>query len=370
MPKIIFTPVQLGELNLKNRILMAPLTRSRAGISRVPNDLMAEYYGQRASAGLIISEATAVSAQGYGWANAPGIYTDAHEEGWRKVTKAVHSQGGKIVLQLWHMGRVSHPDLLDGAQPVGPSAIAAEGKAHTLGGGKPYVVPRALEASELPGIIADYVQAAERAKRAGFDGVEVHGANGYLLDQFTRDGSNKRTDSYGGSIENRIRFPLEVTSAVAKVFGPGKTGLRVSPQNPYNSMSDSDPVATFTTYAKALNDFDLAYLHVMEPIVADGRRAAPDGAAYVTPHIREVYKGKLIANGGYEMESAERILQEKGADAVAFGSKFIANPDLPARFERGASLNEPRPESFYAGGKEGYTDYPFLAAGEKIANLG
>ncbi len=369
MTGILFTPVDLGDLHLKNRILMAPLTRSRAGESRVPNDLMTQYYAQRASSGLIISEATAVSAQGYGWANAPAMYTDAQEEGWRRVTKAVHERGGKIVLQLWHMGRVSHPDLLNGDLPVGPSAIAAEGKAHTLSGEKPYVTPRALEASELPGIVQDYVRSAERAKAAGFDGVEVHGANGYLLDQFTRDGSNRRTDNYGGSIENRIRFPLEVVAAVSKVFGPRKTGLRISPQNPYNSMSDSDAVATFTAYAKALNNFDLAYLHVMEPIGNDPRRSAPAGSAYVTPHIRKIYNGKLIANGAYDQEAAEKILREDGADAVAFGMKFIANPDLPTRFEKGAVLNEPRPDTFYAGGAEGYTDYPFLAPGQKVANF-
>ncbi|MGQ0528000.1 MAG: alkene reductase [Alphaproteobacteria bacterium] len=361
MSSLLLTPVTLGDLALKNRVLMAPLTRSRAGTSRVPGDLMAEYYSQRAGAGLIISEATAVSAQGYGWANAPAMYTEEHEEGWRKVTKKVHERGGKIVLQLWHMGRVSHPDFQDGKLPVGPSATAAEGNAHTPTGTKPYVTPRALEASELPAIVQDYVRSAERAKVAGFDGVEIHGANGYLLDQFTRDGSNRRTDDYGGSAENRIRFPLEVIAAVSRVFGARKTGLRISPQNPYNTMSDSDPVETYTTYAHALNHLDLAYLHIMEPIGT--ARGANLNGVYVTPFIRKVYEGKIVANGSYDLQSAEKLLHKDGADAVAFGTKFIANPDLPARFEKGAALNEPRPETFYAGGAEGYTDYPFFNCG-------
>lgn len=367
MTDLLFSPVQLGGLHLRNRIVMAPLTRGRAGPSRTANDVMAEYYGQRASAGLIISEATAISAQGYGWNNAPALYTDAHVQGWRKTTKTVHEKGGKIVLQLWHMGRVSHPDFLDGALPVAPSAIAATGHTTTPQGKKDYVTPRALDASELPGIVQDYKRGALLAKDAGFDGVEIHAANGYLLDQFIRDGANQRKDEYGGTAENRIRFVLEVVREVVKVFGPQKTGIRVSPHNPNGGMSDSDPVATFTALAKALDAFDLAYLHVMEPI--GEKRGAKPGAVYVTPHIRKAYKGPMIVNGGYDAGSAEKTLEENGADAVAFGVKFIANPDLVERFKKGASLNEPRPQFFYLydNPAEGYTDYPFLSGEAEAA---
>jgi N-ethylmaleimide reductase len=354
----LFTPVSLGELHLNNRMIMAPLTRSRAGESRIPNDLMAQYYAQRASAGLIISEATAVSAQGYGWPGAPGMYTDAMEQGWAKVTSAVHQAGGKIVLQLWHMGRVVDDTLLaEGQQSVGPSAIAASENIRRASG-KPYPLPRALEASEIPGIVADYVQAAERAIRVGFDGVEIHGANGYLIDQFLRDGSNKRTDSYGGSVENRARFLMEVTKAVTDSVGAGRTGLRLSPSNPYNDMHDSDPVGTFSKIATMLNGFNLAYLHLMEPFAKNHMLAAQ--SEFVTPHIQKIYTGNLIVNGGYDAQSGEAAIIEGGAKAVAYGVPFIANPDLVERYKADAPLNAPRVESFYAGGAEGYTDYPFL----------
>jgi N-ethylmaleimide reductase len=293
------------------------------------------------------------------------MYTDEQEEGWAKVVNAVHDKGGTIVLQLWHMGRAAHPDLQDGQLPVAPSAIAIKGEAYTFEGKKPYVTPRALEASELPGIVQDYVQAARRALRAGFDGVEVHAANGYLLDEFIRDGSNTRSDAYGGSIENRLRFPLEVTRAVIAEAGASRTGIRLSPQNPYNDMSDSDPVRTFTAAAKALEPLNLAYLHVMEPIKAGPRSNL--SADYVTPDIRKVYSGNIIVNGGYDAQSGEDALVTHPAQAVAYGVPFLANPDLVERFRTGAALNEPRQDSFYLGGAEGYTDYPFLSGSRSAA---
>lgn len=359
MPKSLFEPVILGDLSLSNRIAMAPLTRGRAGDSRIPNDMMVEYYAQRASAGLIISEATAISKQGFGWAGAPGIYTETMVEGWRKVTDAVHAKGGKIVLQLWHMGRLSHPVFQEGgALPVAPSAIKPDGHTRDASGKKDYVTPRALETSELPGIIDDYVRAARHAIAAGFDGVEIHGANGYLLDQFVRDGANQRTDEYGGSIENRLRFPLAVINAVIAEVGAGRTGLRISPTNPNGGTKDSDPVATFTKYAKALNDLNLAYLHIMEPYPESGK--AFPGVPYVTPAIHDVYRGNLIVNGGYERAHGDEAIQHGLAQAVAYGVPFIANPDLVERLKTGAAFNEPNPATFYSEGVEGYTDYPFL----------
>ncbi|MCD8497378.1 MAG: alkene reductase [Alphaproteobacteria bacterium] len=355
----LFDPVSLGDIKLSNRIVMAPLTRGRAGETRIPNDLMVEYYRQRAGAGLIITEATAISAQGYGWPGAPALYTDEHEAGWKKVVDAVYAEGGKIVLQMWHMGRVVDESLIpEGEKSVGPSAIAA-GENIRRASGKSYPTPRALEADELPGIIEDYVRGAERAIRAGFDGVEVHNANGYLLDQFLRDGSNKRSDAYGGSIENRMRFPLEVVRAVCDAIGPGKVGVRVSPTNKFNDMSDSDPVALFTAYAEALNPLNLAYLHVMEPNHKEHFMANPD-LPYVTPHIHDAYKGKLMVNGGYTADEGEKALEEHAADAVAYGVLFIANPDLVERFKQGAPLNAPDQSTFYTPGAKGYTDYPSL----------
>jgi N-ethylmaleimide reductase len=354
----LFDPVQLGDLSLSNRILMAPLTRGRAGESRVPNDLMLEYYSQRADAGLIISEATAISQQGYGWAGAPGIYTNAMQDGWKRVTDAVHKRGGKMVLQLWHMGRLSHPVFQDGQPTVAPSAIRPEGFTRDSTGKKAYETPRALEAAELPGIIDDYVAATRRALAAGFDGVEVHGANGYLLDQFVRDGSNHRTDEFGGSIENRLRFPLQVVEAVIAEAGAGKTGLRISPTNPNGGIKDSDPVKTFSAYANALSGLDLAYLHIMEPFPESGKSFP--GVPYVTPHIRSAYKGNLIVNGGYDLEHGNKAVDDGLAKAVAFGVPFLANPDLVRRLKAGLPLNAPHPETFYMGGPEGYIDYPVI----------
>lgn len=358
MTKTIFDPVQIGDISLSNSIMMAPLTRGRAGDSRVPNDLMVQYYAQRAEAGLIVSEATAISKQGYGWAGAPGIYTDAMEDGWKKVTEAVHKRGGKMVLQLWHMGRLSHPVFQDGELPVAPSAITPEGRTRDGTGSKPYVQPRALDKEELPGIVDDYVMATRRALRAGFDGVEIHGANGYLLDQFIRDGSNQRTDEYGGTVENRLRFPLQVVAAVVAEAGAGRTGIRLSPTNPNGGTKDSNPAKTFTSAANALSGFNLAYLHVMEPY-PDSGKAFPD-VPYVLPAIRSSYQGNIIVNGGYDLSHGNDAVNSGLAQGVAYGVPFLANPDLVQRLKRNAPLNTPDPATFYAGGAEGYIDYPVM----------
>lgn len=359
MTHTLFDPLQLGDISLSNRIIMAPLTRGRAGDSRIPSDLMVEYYAQRAEAGLIITEATAISPQGFGWAGAPGIYTDAMEAGWKRVTDAVHKRGGKMMLQLWHMGRLSHPVFQpDGQLPVAPSAIKPAGNTRDASGKKDYVVPRALDASELPGIIEDYVAATRRALRAGFDGVEIHGANGYLLDQFIRDGSNQRTDEYGGSVENRLRFPLQVVEAVVAEAGAGKVGIRLSPTNPNGGMKDSDPVKTFTHAANVLSGFNLAYLHVMEPAPESGKSFP--GTPYVTPEIRKAYRGNMIVNGGYDLASGIEAVNELDAQAVAYGVPFIANPDLVRRLKMNAPLNAADPSTFYSEGAHGYTDYPVM----------
>lgn len=354
----LFDPIALGPYTLRNRIFMAPMTRGRATAEGVPTEIMVEYYRQRATAGLIISEATAISPQGVGWLGAPGIYTDAHEQGWRPVTKAVHDAGGRIFLQLWHMGRVSHPDFLGGALPVGPSAIAAQGQSHTAEGNKDYVVPRALATDELPGITADYVAAAERAIAAGFDGVELHAANGYLLDQFIRDGSNQRDDEYGGSITSRWRFPLEVAAAVANAVGKERTGIRLSPVNAYNGMSDSSPVSSFVHGAARLRELGLTYVHVLEAL--PGHMMAAKGAPTVHPHIRAAFGGTIILNGGYDRAKGDAALDAGEADAVAFGLPFLANPDLPRRLQESAPLNGPDFATLYTPGTKGYTDYPRL----------
>ncbi len=362
----LFDRVTLGDIELKNRAVMAPLTRGRAGESRIPNDIMAQYYAQRAAdAGLIIAEATAISEQGYGWPGAPGMYEDAQEAGWKKAVEAVHAQNGKFVLQLWHMGRVKDESTYkDGEQAVAPSAIAAEQNIRRASG-TGYPAPRALLASELPGIVQDYVESARRAMRAGFDGVEVHSANGYLLDQFLRDGSNKRDDEFGGSIENRMRFPLMVIKAVADEVGAGRVGVRISPTNPFNDMQDSDAKALFSAYAREIDTLGLAYLHVMEPI----KEGHPLGSKEerITPAIRKIFKGHLMVNGGYGLESANEALEHDKAESVAFGVPYLANPDLMARFKQGAKLNMPNQKTFYTGGAEGYIDYPSLDETEKAA---
>ena len=354
----LFQPLQVGAIELPHRVLMAPLTRARS-TNRVPNELMAEYYTQRASAALIISEATAISAQGYGWHGAPGIYTAAQVQGWKNITSAVHAKQGRIFLQLWHMGRVSHPDYQNGSLPVGPSAIAATGEAHTPTGKKPFVAPHALTKSEIARIVEDYAAAAMRARDAGFDGVEVHAANGYLSDQFLRDGSNHRTDEYGGAIANRIRFLREVVSAVTQAWSVDRTGVRLSPTMAGQGMSDSNPVELFTQVASALNDVGLAYLHVAEAI-KPGRLFNAD-APRVTPHIRKAYAGVLVANGGYDGDSAAQAIRAGEADAVTFGQLFIANPDLPRRLKENLPLNAPEVATFYSAGPHGYTDYADFA---------
>ena len=355
----LFTPFKIGSLELPNRLVMAPMTRGRAEADGTPNALIAEYYRQRAGAGLIVTEATPVSRQGVGWVGAPRIYNDKHALGWRGVTEAVHAAGGRIFLQLWHMGRVSHPDFLSGELPVAPSAIAATGETHTPLGKKAYVTPRALAPEEIPGIVQDYAKATVLARNAGFDGVEIHAANGYLIDQFLRDGSNRRTDQYGGSAVNRTRFLLEVTEAVAGAWSADRVGVRFSPTNPYNDMKESDPVATFGYAAGQLDQFGLAYLHVMEPL--PGHFFAGPGER-VSPTLRRVFKGPIIANGGYDAEKGGNAIRAGEADLVAFGVPFLANPDLVERYRDGSPLNPPDMATFYTHEAKGYTDYPALAA--------
>jgi len=353
----LFSPVQLGAITLKNRMVMAPLTRNRAGEGGVPQAINAKYYEQRASAGLIISEATPISAMAHGYPALPGIYNDAQVAGWKQVTDAVHAKGGKIVIQLWHVGRISHPSLLpNNAQPVAPSAIKPAGQAFTYQGLVDYVEPRALEADELTGIVADYVHATQCALAAGFDGVEAHAANGYLLDQFLRDGSNHRTDNYGGSIENRARLLMEVVKAVVAVAGADKVGVRLSPVNPFNDMKDSNPQVLFNAVADSLNHFNLAYLHVVEGGIHGGGIAAPFDFVELRKHCKSAY----IANLAYDKVRGNAAIASGHADAVAYGVPFIANPDLVERFKADAPLNEADSSSFYGGSEKGYTDYPFL----------
>ncbi len=353
----LFTPLQIGPLTLQNRILMAPLTRSRAEGDHVPGDLMATYYSQRASAGLIIAEATMAMEGNSAFWHEPGIYSEAQVAGWKKTTDAVHAAGGHIFLQIWHGGRACHPLLNNGAQPVAPSALAITGdEVHTPEGKKPYVVPRELRDDEIPGIIEGFRKAAQNARAAGFDGVEVHGANGYLLDEFLRDSSNKRTGPYGGTVENRARLLLEVLDAVIGVWGPGLVGLRISPLNSYNSMIDSDPIGLSTWLATRLNDYPLAYLHLMRSDFFQQQTGD------VVNPVRAAYKGVLIGNMGYTSAEATTAIAEGKVDAVAFGTPFLANPDLPARIRAGAPLNAPNPATFYSPGPAGYTDYPALAA--------
>ncbi|MBD2355893.1 alkene reductase [Tolypothrix sp. FACHB-123] len=364
----LFSPYQLGDLELPNRIVMAPLTRQRASEGNVPHSLNATYYEQRASAGLIIAEATQISPEGQGYPNTPGIHSPEQVAGWKLVTDAVHQQGGRIFLQLWHVGRISHPDLLpNGVLPIAPSAITPQGQAFTNEGFKPFVTPRALETSEIPGIVEQYRQAAVNALAAGFDGVEIHGANGYLIDQFLRDGTNQRTDEYGGSIENRVRFLQEIVEAVTSVWDSKRVGVRLSPSGTFNDMRDSHPFETFGYTAQVLNQFDLAYLHITEYTDADIRYG---GTPIPTNYIRERYTGTLIVCGGYTAETGNAVLANQQADLVAFGILFIANPDLPRRLALNAPLNQPNPKTFYGGGEQGYTDYPFWSpASEPAVNL-
>ena len=352
----LFSPVKLGSIAMSNRMVMAPLTRNRSSMEGVPQDINVTYYEQRATAGLILTEATPISPMGHGYPLLPGIYTDAQVAGWKKVTDAVHAKGGKIVIQLWHVGRISHPTLLNGATPVAPSAVKPEGKAFTFNGLVDYVEPRALDASELPGIVADYVQASKNAIKAGFDGVEIHSANGYLLDQFLRDGSNKRSDIYGGSIENRARFLMEVTKAVVDAIGSDKVGLRLSPVNPFNDMKDSNPQAVFNYVTEQLNQFKLAYLHVVEGGIHGGGVAD----AFDFDAMRKLCKSPYMANLSYDKARGNAAIASGHADAVAYGVPFISNPDLVERFRQDAPLNEADSKSFYGGTEKGYTDYPTL----------
>lgn len=347
----LLSPVTLGELKLRNRVVMAPLTRCRASEGRVPNDLMKEYYSQRASSmGLIITEATSVTAMGVGYPNTPGIWSDAQVEGWKKITEAVHAKGGLIVLQLWHVGRISDPSYLNGETPVAPSAIKPKGHVSLVRPMKEYVVPRALELKEIPGIVEAYRKGAENAKKAGFDGVEIHGANGYLLDQFLQDHSNQRTDSYGGSIENRARLMLEVTDAVVSVWGAGRVGMHLAPRGDSHDVGDSQKLQTFTHVARELGKRKIAFICTREYA----------GQDRISPAIKEAFGGPLIANEKFNPETAEAEVKSGRADAVAFGVLSIANPDLAVRIEKGAALNAPNPSTFYGEGPVGYTDQPFL----------
>jgi N-ethylmaleimide reductase len=357
-PNALFSPYRLGDLELSNRLVMSPMTRSRAVEGNVPNPLAPTYYAQRASAGLIVTEATQVSPQGVGYIRTPGIHSAEQVRGWRAITDAVHQAGSKIFAQLWHVGRVSHPDFHGGALAVAPSALPVEGEAFTTKGRTKLVTPRALEIDELPGIVATFRAGAENAKAAGFDGVELHGANGYLLDQFLRDGSNRRTDAYGGSIENRARFPLEVVDAVTAVWGPQRVGYKVAPYFSGYSMSDSHPLETFSFIASELSKRGLLYLHVTEAVSAP---ATPAGSERATPILRGKFKGALIANGGYDLRTAQAAIARGEADLVAFGVPFLANPDLPVRYRCNAALNAPDQATFYSGEEKGYIDYPALA---------
>ena len=346
----LFEPVKMGALALRNRIVMAPLTRSRSDESRVPNALMADYYTQRASAGLIISEATSVTPMGVGYADTPGIWSDEQVEGWKLVTKAVHDAGGLIVLQLWHVGRISDPIFLGGALPVAPSAIAAEGHVSLVRPERPYVTPRALDTEEIPAIVEAYRKGAENAKKAGFDGVEIHGANGYLLDQFLQDGTNKRTDRYGGSIENRARLMFEVVDAAISVWGADRVGLHLAPRGDSHTMSDSDPSATFGYVAHEAGRRGLAFLFAREHL----------GDDRIGPQLKKQFGGAFIANEGLSQADAEALIEKGEADAVSFGKLFIANPDLPKRLSLKSELNAVKFDSLFCGGAAGYTDYPVL----------
>ncbi|MBX9912139.1 MAG: alkene reductase [Beijerinckiaceae bacterium] len=355
----LLTPVRIGEIELKNRVVMAPLTRNRASRgSDAPNDLNVEYYRQRAGAGLIITEGTQVSQQGQGYVWTPGMYSDAQIAGWKAITDAVHAEGGKIAAQLWHVGRVSHVSLQPGnGAPVAPSPLQANTKTYIESGFAEVSTPRELALDEIPAIIGEFVAAAENAKAAGFDGVELHGAHGYLIDQFLRDGSNKRTDAYGGSIENRVRFALEVVEAVSKVFGKGRVGIRISPVSPANDARDSNPQALFEHLVEKLSDAGIAFIHVVEGATRDDRNYLPfDYAA-----LRKAFKGAYIGNNLYTRDLAIEAVETGAADAIAFGRLFIANPDLVERLKANAPLNTPVVETFYGGDAKGYTDYPALS---------
>jgi N-ethylmaleimide reductase len=354
----IFSQYQLGDLELSNRMVMAPMTRCRAIAENVPNPLAVTYYAQRASAGLIITEGSQVSPQGVGYVRTPGIYCAPQVAGWKNVTEAVHKAGGKIFLQLWHVGRISHPDFFEGELPVAPSALPVEGDVHTPKGKKKFVTPRALESDEIPGIVEQFKKGAQNAKAAGFDGVEIHGANGYLLDQFLRDSSNRRTDAYGGSLENRARLGLEVAQAVVDVWGYDRVGYRISPHFTSYSMSDTNPRQTYSYLADELNKIGIGYIHLVESIGGRMGAVAPD--AKLAAIIHDIFEGTLILNGGYDSRSGNEAIEKGDADLVSFGVPFLANPDLPERFRKNAPLNQADVSTFYLGEEKGYTDYPKL----------
>lgn len=352
MPSL-FDPAKFGDLKLANRVVMAPLTRARATADRrVPTPMMVEYYRQRATAGLILTEATVIDPLAAGYAATPGIYSPEQIEAWKLIVDAVHEKGGTIVMQLWHVGRVSHPYLLAGALPVAPSPIALSGHVRRLRPLQPHPVPRALELAEIPALVASYRRAAENALAAGFDGVELHGANGYLLEQFLLDSSNRRTDAYGGAVENRARLLLEVTDAAISVFGAGRVGVHLSPRSETHDMKDADPAATFGYVARELGQRKIAFLFLREHVGADS----------LAPELKKIFGGPLIANEELTAATAQQALDAGWADAAAFGKQYIANPDLVARFQSQAPLNTPNPETFYDTGEVGYTDYPALSA--------
>jgi len=355
----LFDPIQLGAIHAPNRILMAPLTRGRATRDHVPTPLMADYYAQRASAGLIISEATGISSQGLGWPYAPGLWSDAQIEGWKPVTQAVHAAGGRIIAQIWHMGRAVH-DSVTGEQPVSASATAAPGRAHTYGGKQPYPVARPLALPEIPKLLDDYARAARNALKAGFDGVQIHAANGYLIDQFLRDGSNRRDDDYGGPIANRVRLLREVTMAVIDAAGADRTAVRLSPNGETQGVDDSDQEALFPAAARLLSDLGIAFLELREmgPQGSFGHSLRPP----VAPLIRKVFTGPLVLSSDYRADTAQAALDSGVADAISFGRTFLANPDLPRRLAEGAPLNPDDIKTWYSQGPEGYLDYPGLEA--------
>jgi 2,4-dienoyl-CoA reductase-like NADH-dependent reductase (Old Yellow Enzyme family) len=345
---VLLKPLKIGNLELKNRIIMAPLTRARAGVERLPNDVMAEYYAQRATAGLILTEATSVTPMGVGYADTPGIWSEEQVEGWKKITKAVHAQGGLIFLQLWHVGRISDPMFLNGHLPVAPSALQPKGHVSLVRPQKDYVTPRALETHEIPGIVEAYRKGAENAKLAGFDGVEIHGANGYLLDQFLQDSTNKRTDQYGGSVENRARLMIEVVDAAISVWGADRVGLHLAPRGDSHDIGDSSPSVTFGYVAQEMKRRNIAFIFAREY----------QGEDSIGPLLKRAFGGVYIANEKFTKETAEKIIEKGDADAVAFGVPFISNPDLPKRFAENLPLNETNFQTIYAKGAEGYTDYP------------
>ncbi|MEM6612455.1 MAG: alkene reductase [Cyanobacteria bacterium P01_C01_bin.72] len=358
----LLSPATVGDLELNNRAIMAPLTRCRAGFGFVPQPMNTTYYAQRASAGLIISEASQVASNGLGYANTPGIYTQEQVEGWKPITQAIHDRGGKIFMQLWHAGRVAHPDLLDGELPVAPSAIAADYLADLPNGQFPHVIPRELTLEEIPQIIEQFRQGAQNAKEAGFDGVELHAANGYLPEQFLRDNSNHRTDEYGGSLKNRARFMLEVVRAMIDVYGKERVGVRLAPSSTFNDMHGSDIPGTFTYVVGELDRMGIAYLHIVEPRIKGNVTIEDDGTGLGAKFFRPIFSGKIISAGGYTRETGEEAIANNETDFIAYGRLYVANPDLPQRFAIDAELNKYDRSTFYTSGEEGYIDYPSLDA--------